>query len=86
MFYTGGDVFSDEALVMLHKPTSGYPFAASSAPGFVGIPTGMNSEGVSCAMDVVYSFLTRPLISGEGCLLLCRKSPSMPAPSRKGSI
>ena len=45
----------------------------SAAPAFVGIPTGMNAEGVSCAMDVVYSIFTRPLISGEGTLLLCRK-------------
>lgn len=73
MFPTGEDVFSDEALIMVHNPTQGHPFVASAAPAFVGIPTGMNSEGVSCAMDVVYSIFTRPLISGEGTLLLCRK-------------
>jgi hypothetical protein len=73
MFFTGGDVFSDEALVMVHKPTDGFSFVASAAPGFIGIPTAMNTQGVSCAMDVVYSIYTRPLISGEGCLLLCRK-------------
>ena len=73
MFPTGGDVFADEALIMVHNPTQGHPFVASAAPAFVGIPTGMNTEGVSCAMDVVYSIFTRPLVSGEGTLLLCRK-------------
>ncbi len=73
MFPTGEDVFSDEALIMVHNPTQGHPFVTSAAPAFVGIPTGMNAEGVSCAMDVVYSIFTRPLISGEGTLLLCRK-------------
>jgi hypothetical protein len=74
MFFTGGDVFSEEALLIVHNPDSGYPFVASAAPGFVGIPTGLNSRGVSCAMDVVPSILTRPIIVGEGCLLLCRKA------------
>ncbi|RJP35612.1 MAG: hypothetical protein C4536_00390 [Actinobacteria bacterium] len=73
MFPTGGDIFSDEAMIIVHNPTQGYPFVTSAAPAFVGIPTGMNTEGVSCAMDVVYSIFTRPLISGEGTLLLCRK-------------
>lgn len=73
MFPTGGDILADESLIMVHNPTEGYPFVASAAPALVGIPTGMNTEGVSCAMDVVYSIFTRPLISGEGTMLLCRK-------------
>ncbi|MDY6794235.1 MAG: PKD domain-containing protein [Actinomycetota bacterium] len=73
MFPTGGDVFSDQSLVMVHNPEQGYPFVATAAPGFVGIPTGMNTNGISCGMDVVFSIFTRPLIAGEGCLLLCRK-------------
>jgi hypothetical protein len=73
MFPTGGDVLADESLMMVHKPAQGYPFVASAAPGLVGIPTGMNAAGVSCAMDVVHSIFTRPLISGEGTMLLCRK-------------
>jgi len=73
MFPTGDDILSDESLIMVHNPTDGYPFVAPAAPALVGIPTGMNTEGVSCAMDVVYSIYTRPLISGEGCMLLCRK-------------
>jgi len=74
MFPTGGDVMADEFLMMVHDPTQGYPFVAVAAPAMVGIPTGMNAEGVSCAMDVVYSVFTRPLISGEGTMLLCRKA------------
>jgi hypothetical protein len=73
MFPTGDDILSDESLIMVHNPTDGYPFVAAAAPALVGIPTGMNTQGVSCAMDVVYSIYTRPLISGEGCMLLCRK-------------
>ena len=73
MFPTGDDILSDESLIMVHKPTDGYPFVAAAAPALVGIPTGLNTEGVSCGMDVVYSVFTRPLISGEGCMLLCRK-------------
>ena len=74
MFSTGGKVLCDEALMIVYNPDSGYPFVASSAPGFVGVPTAINTQGVSCGVDVVMSLLTRPLITGEGCLLLCRKA------------
>ncbi|MBC7247262.1 MAG: PKD domain-containing protein [Actinobacteria bacterium] len=74
MFPTGGGVFSDEALLIVQKPDSGYPFIASAAPGFVGVPTALNSRGVSCGMDMVASVLARPIITGEGSLLLCRKA------------
>jgi hypothetical protein len=73
MFPTGGDILADETLIMVHNPTQGYPFVTSAAPAMVGIATGMNTEGVSCGMDVVYSIFTRPLISGEGTMLMCRK-------------
>ena len=73
MFPTGGDILADESLIMVHDPTDGYPFVAAAAPALVGIPTGMNCEGISCAMDVVASIFTRPLVSGEGTMLLCRK-------------
>lgn len=74
MFPTGGGVFSEEALLIVQKPERGYPFIASAAPGFVGVPTALNSQGVSCGMDMVASFLSRPIITGEGTLLLCRKA------------
>jgi len=72
MFTTGGDVFSDEALVMVHVPTQGYPLAGSAAPGFVGMPTGLNSQGISFGMDMVPNRQNRAVVSGMGCLLLCR--------------
>lgn len=72
MFSTGGDVFSDEALIKVIKPTSGYTLVTSSAPAFVGFPTGLNAKGISCGMDVVLSRLNRPLITGMGTLLICR--------------
>lgn len=74
MFFTGGNVFADESMLMVINPRQGYPLVASAAPGFVGFPTAMNSRGVSCGMDVVLSIFTRPLIVGSGCLLLCRQS------------
>ena len=74
MFSTGGGVFSDESLLIVHKPTNGYPLIAAAAPGFVGVPTALNSRGVSCGMDMVASVLSRPIITGEGTLLLCRKA------------
>ncbi|MDI6874368.1 MAG: PKD domain-containing protein [Actinomycetota bacterium] len=73
MFTTGGDVFSDEALIMVHKPTEGFPLAASAAPGFVGFPTALNIQGVSFGMDMVPNRQNRALVSGMGCLLLCRQ-------------
>ncbi len=72
MFSTGGDIFSDEALMIVQKPTEGYPFVASAAPAFVGIPTGLNSQGVSCGMDMAPHKLNRALVTGMGCLLICR--------------
>lgn len=58
---------------MVPRPTQGNPFIASAAPGMVGIPTGLNVQGVNCAVDVARSMLTRPLVTGEGRLLLCRE-------------
>lgn len=73
MFTTGGDVFSDEALLMVHKPTDGFPLVASAAPGFVGFPTALNTQGISFGMDMVPNRQNRALVSGMGCLLLCRQ-------------
>lgn len=84
MFSTGGDVFSDEALMMVHVPTAGYPLVASAAPGFVGIPTGMNSQGVSFGMDMVPNRQNRAVVSGMGCLLLCRDVVQRAATMREG--
>ncbi|MFY9398680.1 MAG: hypothetical protein WAR22_09990 [Desulfomonilia bacterium] len=72
MFTTGGGVFSDESMIIVYKPTLGYAFAAASAPGFVGFPTGINSRGVSMAMDMVPNRLNRAFVSGMGTLLQCR--------------
>jgi hypothetical protein len=74
MFFTGGDVFADESMLMVINPTQGHPLVAAAAPGFVGFPTAMNSRGVSCGMDVVFSIFTRPLVVGSGCLLMCRQA------------
>ncbi|MDD5711515.1 MAG: C45 family autoproteolytic acyltransferase/hydrolase [Smithellaceae bacterium] len=75
MFPTGNDTFSDVAMLIAQKPEAGdgYPFVASAAPGFVGIPTGLNTKGVSIGVDVVYSVFSRPVITSQGCLLLCRQ-------------
>ncbi|MHB8781429.1 MAG: CocE/NonD family hydrolase, partial [Candidatus Geothermincolia bacterium] len=85
MFPTGGGAFSDEALMIVQNPTDGHAFVASAAPGMVGIPTGLNEEGVSCGMDVVYSVYSRPAITGMGCLLLCRNVVQYAASLQEGT-
>ncbi|MDD5712313.1 MAG: CocE/NonD family hydrolase, partial [Smithellaceae bacterium] len=72
MFATGGDIFSNEALIIIQKPKDGIPFAAFAAPVFVGSPTVLNMKGISCNMDMVPSRQNRALASGMGTMLICR--------------
>ncbi|MDD5712547.1 MAG: carcinine hydrolase/isopenicillin-N N-acyltransferase family protein, partial [Smithellaceae bacterium] len=80
MFSTGGDIFSDEALIQIHKQTDemgkktagDYVLASFAVPGFVGTPTAMNQYGLSFGMDMVPNKQNNILVSGMGSLLLCR--------------
>lgn len=55
----------------VYLPEEGYPFAAVTAPGFVGHPTLLNSQGLSMGIDVVLGACTRST-PGVGGLLLMR--------------
>lgn len=72
MLATGG-VYQDEALMAIYVPEKdhGYPFVTITAPGFVGLTTGLNSQGLSMGVDVVFGGATRST-PGIGCLLVLR--------------
>ena len=70
MLATGG-VFQDEALMAVYIPDKGKPFITLGAPGFVGLTTGINSQGLSMGVDVVFGGATRKT-PGIGCLLVIR--------------
>lgn len=72
MLATGG-VYQDEALMAVYVPEKdhGYPFVTLTAPGFVGLTTGLNSQGLSMGVDVVFGGATRST-PGIGCLFVLR--------------
>jgi hypothetical protein len=70
MLATGG-VYQDEALMTIYIPDNGKPFVTLGAPGFVGQTAGINSQGLSMGVDVVFSGATRET-PGMGCLLVIR--------------
>jgi len=72
MFGDGG-FYHKNAMFVIEIPTTGNSLVGISAPGFVGFPTGMSSNGISCGMDMVPAKWERPLITGPGTLILCRE-------------
>ena len=58
MFSTGG-VYQDVCCMAVYLPDSGYPFSAVTAPGLVGPPTALNSQGLSIGVDVIMAGCTR---------------------------
>ncbi|MEM0358629.1 MAG: C45 family peptidase [Candidatus Hadarchaeales archaeon] len=66
-------VFSEEALLIEHVPSKGKRFVSVTAPGFVGVTSAMNEEGLAIGMDMVPAMNTHPAVVGMGCLLLARK-------------
>jgi hypothetical protein len=77
-FYTAG-VYQDASLVCVYKSLgedknpSGYPFVTVTAPGFVGLATALNSQGISMGIDVVHSWASREGRPGLAGLLLIRR-------------
>lgn len=77
-FYNAG-VYQDEALLAVYVPEgsggnpSPYPFVTVTAPGFVGLATGLNAQGVSMGIDVVHAWPARSADPGLGGLLMIRK-------------
>jgi len=77
-FYNAG-VYQDTALLAVAVPrdasgeaAAGHPFTAITAPGFVGLATGLNAQGISMGIDVVHAWPARPADPGLGGLLLIR--------------
>ncbi|HQP30011.1 MAG TPA: carcinine hydrolase/isopenicillin-N N-acyltransferase family protein [Deltaproteobacteria bacterium] len=70
MFSTG-DMYQDYACLAVYLPEEGHPFVAVTAPGFVGHPTLLNSQGLSMGVDVVLGACTRPT-PGLGALMVLR--------------
>jgi len=72
MFSTGG-IYQDVACMGVYLPGAddSYPFVCVTAPGFVGLTTALNSEGLSMGVDVVIGACTRS-DPGLGCLLVMR--------------
>lgn len=70
MFATG-DMYQDYACMAVYLPEEGYPFITVTAPGFVGHPTLLNSQGLSMGIDVVLGACTRST-PGLGGLMVMR--------------
>jgi hypothetical protein len=76
-FYNAG-VYQDTALLAVYMPRDpqgdllGHPFVTVTAPGFVGLATGLNAVGISMAIDVVHAWPARAADPGLGGLLLIR--------------
>jgi len=70
MFPTG-DIYQDVSCAVVYMPEEDYPFIAITAPGFVGHPTALNSQGLSMGMDVVLGACSRPT-PGMGSLFVLR--------------
>ena len=76
-FYNAG-VYQDVALMAVYHPRDatgalrGNPFTTITAPGFVGLATGLNGEGVGMGLDVVHAWPAGAGDPGLGGLLLIR--------------
>lgn len=64
-------LYPDFACMAIYLPAHGYPFVTPTAAGFVGLATGLNSQGLSMGVDVVRASCTRST-PGMGCLLVVR--------------
>ncbi|MBB77584.1 MAG: peptidase C45 [Crocinitomicaceae bacterium] len=46
-----GDDFAEEKLILIVKPNKGYGFISSSWPGFTGVVSGLNDQGISITIN-----------------------------------
>lgn len=49
-FYVG-DEFAKEKIISFTKPEQGYPYMSVTWPGFVGVVSGMNNEGITVTIN-----------------------------------
>lgn len=64
------DEFAEEKVIYFVKPTTGIPFASISWPGFVGVVSGMNKEGLTVTMNAGKSKI--PLIARTPISIVAR--------------
>ena len=62
----------DYMLVRVAEPDEGYPFISTILPGFVGTLDGMNSQGITCAANLVLSRDCLPLKGRMGMPFIVR--------------
>ena len=65
-------VLHEEMMFMEFVPDSGYSFLSTSCPGFVGITSAMNDQGLGIGNDMVPAQDCDPANFGMGTLLTCR--------------
>ncbi len=65
-------VLHEEMTMIEYVPNSGYRFLTTSAPGFVGITSAMNDQGLGIGNDMVPARDCNPADFGMGTLLTCR--------------
>lgn len=72
-FMYPGHIIKDTMLLAEYAPERGYPFVSVTAPGFVGVLTGMNAKGVGIGMDVLPTREVNRKKLGMGALLEARQ-------------
>ncbi len=65
-------VTHEEMMLMEFVPSSGYKFMSTSCPGFVGVTSAMNNQGIGIGNDMVPAGDCDPANFGMGTLLTCR--------------
>ncbi|MDY6905472.1 MAG: C45 family peptidase [Thermodesulfobacteriota bacterium] len=66
------EVFNETCLVIEHVPDNGYPFVSITPPGYVGVTSAMNNQGIGIGMDVLLGAPTNYWQVGMGRLMLAR--------------
>jgi len=65
-------VLYEEMMMIEYYPSSGYKFISTSAPGFVGLTSAMNSQGIGIGQDMVPAQDCDPANYGMGTLFTAR--------------
>jgi hypothetical protein len=65
-------ILHEEMMFMEFVPNNGYSFLSTSTPGFVGVTSAMNDQGLGIGNDMVPAQDCDPANFGMGTLLTCR--------------
>ena len=61
-------------LPIIYEPDKGYRFVSVSGPGFVGVITGMNSEGLGLGINMLTALDSKPFRKTMGAMLIARQA------------